>query len=92
MKRPQHISVLELQAILLGLKALAKNLSHAPILIQSDSMAAIASINRLGSNIAYPVSVSDLGMGADEVTLSKGGAYSRDLEHLGGSSFKSGGG
>ena len=45
----EHINVLELRAILFGLKCLTKNREGVHVLILSDNTTAVASVNKMGS-------------------------------------------
>ena len=44
-----HINVLELKAVLLGLKSLCKDIENSHILLKIDNTSAVASINKMGS-------------------------------------------
>lgn len=48
-EQKNHINLLELQAIFLGLKCFARDLKNCNILIRSDNTTAIAYVNRMGS-------------------------------------------
>lgn len=45
----EHINWLELEAIFLGLKCFARNLTNASILIRTDNTTALAYVNKMGS-------------------------------------------
>ena len=51
-EKEEHINVLEMKAILLGLKSFFKDIKNVDILVKSDNTSAVAYVNKMGGTVS----------------------------------------